>query len=207
MRRPNATGVSAMTGSDPTYPPADLASRPLPIQIIDRHSKIYRIHQTALSAKFFGASGNWRFDDPNKSYGTLYAGLSPEIAFAETLLRGKGMFVAEAELKLRSLCAFTIREELRLVELHGKRMFKIDANASVSSGMPYDASQAWSSAFHQHPDAPDGIDYRGTRDNSQFALVLFDRAKNKIDDGASFPLMQDKTALGMLFDRYEAGLS
>ena len=196
-----------MTGSGPTYPPSDLALRALPIQILDRHTKIFRIHRTALGAKFFGASADWRFDDPNKSYGTLYAGLTPEIAFAETLLRGKGTLIAEAELKLRSLCTFTVRDDIRLVELHGKRMFKIDANANVTSGLPYNASQAWSSAFHHHPDAPDGIVYRGTRDNSQFALVLFDRAKHKIDDGASFPLMQDKTALGVLLDRYEAGLS
>lgn len=196
-----------MTGSGATYPPADLASRPLPIQIIDQHSTIYRIHRTALGAKFFGASGDWRFDDPNKSYGTLYAGLSPEIAFAETLLRGKGALIAETELKLRSLCTFTVNEDLVLVELHGKRMYKIDANASVTSGLPYDASQAWSSAFYRHPDTPDGIVYRGTRDNSLFAIVLFDRARHKIDDGASIPLMQDKTALGALLDRYEAGLS
>jgi hypothetical protein len=205
--RQNATNVSAMTDSGPTYPPADLAIRPLPIQIVARPSNIFRIHRTALGAKFFGASGNWRFDDPNKTYGTLYAGLSPEIAFAETLLRGKGTLIAEAELALRSLCTFTAREDLRMVELHGKRMFKIDADASVTCGLPYDASQAWSSAFHQHPDAPDGIVYRGTRDNSQFALVLFHRSSQKIDNGASIPLLEDKVALGALLDRYEAGLS
>src|SRR5439155_24778119 len=66
-------------------PPADLASRELPLTRVSQ--PIYRIHPTRVSAIFFGKTGTSRFDDPQKRYGVLYAALSPEGAFSEVFLR------------------------------------------------------------------------------------------------------------------------
>ncbi|HET8676638.1 MAG TPA: RES family NAD+ phosphorylase [Blastocatellia bacterium] len=190
-------------GSRHPDPPSDLATKALPIETLPNGTAIFRIHRTALRAKFFGRSSDWRFNSPDGSYGTLYAAISPEAAFAETLLRGRGTLIAESELKERSCCTFTITRELRLVRLHGPSMTTIGATAAVTAG-PYAVSQGWSSSFFYHPDVPDGILYRATHD--KLAVALFDRAQDAIGDGVSAPLLSDPTFLGGILDHYGAAL-
>jgi hypothetical protein len=120
----------------PPEPPVDLPSRALPLRTQPKSDALYRVHQSHLNAKHFGRSGDWRFDAPDASYGTLYAGLIPEVSFAETLLRG-GSYVAQSEMELRSLCRFLVLRSLRLVRMFGPYMISIGANASVTSGVDY----------------------------------------------------------------------
>jgi hypothetical protein len=191
--------------SRPPDPPQDLHSRSLPLEILNVGQTIYRIHSTTKDPKFFGNSGDWRFDAPDASYGTLYAGLSAEVAFAETLLRGTGSLVAQSELKARSLCRFTVMRDLRLVRLYGPSMSSIDATAAITAGH-YAPSQRWSQAIWLHPESPDGILYRATHDNDKLALVLFDRAQDRIDGGATAPLLSDLILLGRVLDHYRASI-
>ena len=100
------------------------SSRALPLRALPKSDALYRVHQTHLSAKHFGRSGDWRFDAPDASYGTLYAGLAPEVSFAEALLRGDG-HVAQSEIALRSLCRFLVLRPLRLMRTFGPHMIRI----------------------------------------------------------------------------------
>lgn len=186
-------------------PPGNLSTRSLPNYQVSVGSKLFRIHMTTKGAKYFGRSADWRFDDPASKYGTLYAGLRPHVAFAEVLLRGSGALVALSELDIRSLCSFTALRTVNLVPMHGRHLAELGANASVTSG-PYALSQRWSRALHDHPERPDGIAYRATHDNDEFAVVVFERAATAIDDGSSIPLLGDPILLGEMLDHYHAAI-
>jgi hypothetical protein len=191
----------------PPSPPSDLHAERLPIHTVDAGSRIHRIHLTKYAAKYFGRSGEWRFDaQDKKSFGTLYAGLTAEVAFVETLLRGRGCFVAQAELDVRSFCTFVPKRPLKLVSLYGASLTRLKATAAISSGPAYDVSQAWAHALWSHPDQPDGIVYRSAHDDDQHALVLFDRAAAAVDDGTSVGIMDDAALLAKILNRYEASL-
>jgi hypothetical protein len=189
----------------PPEPPADLSARRLPIFEIPALSTLYRIHKSANDARYFGRSASWRFDDPRSDYGTLYAGLLPRVAFAETLLRGPGSLVTITELALRSMCRFTATRAIGLVPLHGRHLVAMGATASVTSG-PYSVARRWSRALYDHPDCPDGIVYRASHDNDELAVVVFERAGDAIDRGESRGLLTDTGLLGGMLDHYRAAL-
>ena len=198
-------GTAKMADGPPPDPPGDFSARRLPILRINVGRRLFRIHKSTCDAKYFGRSANWRFDDPASSYGTLYAGLIPHVAFAETLLRGPGTLVATSELAVRSLCSFSVLRTIKLVPLYGRHLAVLDANAAVTSG-PYRCSQRWSRALHEHPDRPDGIAYRASHDNDERAVAIFERAAASIDDGSSTELLADPILLGWMLDRYRAAL-
>jgi len=159
-----------------------------------------------MGPKFFGKTGNWRFDSPNKDYGTLYAAMSEQACFVETLLRGLNSFVAQSELDIRSLCSFRVIREIRLVRAYGPHLNSVGASSVVTSTSDYEVCQRWSQKFHSHPDAPDGILYRSNYDNDELALVLFNRAEAAIDAGSSKPIMSDTGLLGKILNRYKASI-
>src|SRR5205085_494222 len=96
-------------------PPADLGRKSLPLERIEAGVVLFRIHNTNFGAKFFGKQSKWRFDSPDRSFGTLYAAMSAEVAFAETLGRGQGSLISQAELDIRSICRFTLVRPIHLV--------------------------------------------------------------------------------------------
>lgn len=189
----------------PAAPPSDLADLDLPLEIIDPGRPLYRMHQTAVGPKFFGKSGKWRFDSPSTTFGTMYAGLSPKVAFAETLIRGKGSLVALSEIKTRSLCRFGVIKPIRVVKLFGPSMTKLRAAADVTSG-DMAVSRSWAQAFHDHPQCPDGIMYRSKYDNDEFAVALFERCGPSFEVEISQALADDVKLLGSILDHYDLAL-
>ncbi len=187
-------------------PPADFATRDLPIETVAAGSVFLRIHRTDLGPIHFGASGDNRFDDPEGQYGVFYAAHSLEGAFAETCLREVGAtLVPMARLALRSVTRVEVTAELRLVALHGPGLARLGATAAVTSGM-YDISQPWSRAIHDHPSAVDGMIYRSNHDNGELCTALFDRCCPRLAAGATEPLISDRARLAALLDRYKIGL-
>jgi hypothetical protein len=193
-------------GNPAPEPPLDLGAKSLPLEILSPGAVIHRVHKTAKGAKFFGRSGDWRFDSPHGRYGTLYGGMTEQACFVETLLRGLNGFVARSELEIRSFCRFTVVREIRLARLYGPFMSTIGATAAVSSNPDYSVCQRWSEALHSHGDAPDGIVYKSNYDNDELAIVLFDRAANAIDNGVSTPIMSNIPLLGEILNRYKASI-
>jgi hypothetical protein len=187
-------------------PPADFATRDLPIETVAAGSVFLRIHRTDLGPIHFGTSGDNRFDDPDGQYGVLYAAHSLEGAFAETCLREVGAtLVPMMRLALRSVTRVEVTAELRLVALHGLGLARLGATAAVTSGM-YDASQAWSRAIHDHPSAVDGMIYRSNHDNGELCVALFDCCHPRLAARATEPRISDRARLAALLDRYKIGL-
>jgi hypothetical protein len=186
-------------------PPAHLAELALPSETLLPGATLYRLHPTERGPKHFGRAALGRFDSPIASFGTLYAGLSPNVAFAETLIRGKGSLIASSELALRSLCVFRVLNRLRLVKLCGPALTKLHASADISSG-PIAVSQQWAQALHDHPDSVDGVVYRAKYDNDELAIALFERSHASIDEGTSKPLLDDNSLLASILDHYELAL-
>ena len=187
-------------------PPADFATRDLPIEVVPAGATFVRVHRTGLGALHFGASGDNRFDDPRGRYGVCYAARSLEGAFAETCLRAVGAtLVPLAHLAGRSATVLTATAELRLVEMHGPGLSRLGATAAVSSGT-YDGSRPWSRAVHDHPAAVDGIVYRSNHDNGELCVALFERCRGRLRAGPASTLTGDRERLAALLDRYRIGL-
>jgi hypothetical protein len=168
-------------------------------------TNLFRIHRTKFDPAHFGRAASHRFDCPDGSYGVLYCGLSEEVAFAETFLRGSEPLVAISELEVRSLSIISLVRPLRLVRLFGPGLSATGATASTTSGR-YAISQAWSKNLHSHGDAADGILYRSTSDNDEMAIALFDRAAASIRIRKTSTLLGDAVRLGRILDRYGAAL-
>ena len=188
-------------------PPADFASRDLPIEIVQAGAAFQRIHPTGLGALHFGISGNNRFDDPRREYGVFYAARSLGGAFAETCLRELGAtLIPLARIAARSVSIIETTAKLRLVGLHGPGLARVGGTAALTSGT-YDISQPWSRAIHTHPSIVDGIVYRSNHDNSELCVALFVRCRAHLRAGLSGPLAGDPNRLTVLLDRYSIGFS
>ena len=189
-----------------SVPPADFATRDLPIEAVPAGTTFVRIHRSTLDPLYFGASGDNRFDDPEGQYGVCYAERSLEGAFAETCLRQVGArLVPLSRLAGRSATELTVAAELRLVELHGPGLARVGATAAVSSGT-YDVSQPWSRAIYEHPVSVDGIVYRSNHDNGELCVALFERCRDQLRPTAQTSLIQSRAQLAGLLDRYRVGL-
>jgi hypothetical protein len=187
-------------------PPADFASRELPLETIPDGARLIRIHRSELGPLFFGSTGGNRFDDPAKSYGVCYLSTTLEGAFAETCLRSVGArFVALTFLEARSFSEIEVTAPLRLISLHGPGLAQIGATGAVTSG-PHIVAQQWSRAIHNHPLTPDGIAYRSNHDNGEICVALFERAGDRIAPGNPQPMTIDRVRLAELLARYKVGL-
>jgi hypothetical protein len=121
----------------------------------------------------------------------MYVALTPEGAFAETLLPRPGVLtgimrakggtvpVSGAMIDMHGLAQVICASPLQYVDLSGEHPASIGADASIATG-PWRISQRWSRAFFGHPSQPDAILYRGRRDPSSLSLAIHERASPKI---------------------------
>lgn len=187
-------------------PPPDFASRDLPTETIAKGARLVRLHRSDLGPIFFGTTGGNRFDDPLKKFGVCYLSRSIEGAFAETCLRAVGArIVALSFLEARSFCTIEVTASLRLVSVHGPGLAPLGATGAVTSG-PHAIAQQWSRAIHEHPSAPDGVSYRSNHDNGELCVSLFERAGSRLKPALPIPILDDRTQLAALLDRYNVGL-
>jgi hypothetical protein len=138
------------------------------------------MHRLGQGPLFFGKAAANRFDDPVRKFGVLYVGLSPEAAFAETLLRDPPrQLIAESEVAVRRIARIRVRRPLRLLQAYDEGLARAGLTAEIGT-CEYDRSQSWAAAFHAHPAAIDGIAWRGRHDNGTFCVAVFDRAVGKL---------------------------
>lgn len=197
----------------PPAPPANLSTRKLPLRALEAGTLLYRIHRGGHDPLHFGRHEDpvrrHRWDSPGARYGVCYAAMSGEIAFAESLLRDLTLeAVHEDDLRTRCLALLEVRGTLRLVEMNGRHLRRLGADASVVHAS-YDVTWAWSAALRDHPDAPDGIRYRARHDDSGYSVALFDRAREALHVLQSTPLTDPSLAadLARWLDRYQVGLT
>ena len=187
-------------------PPIDLANRDLPVETIDAGTRLTRMHRSDLAPLFLGSTGGNRFDDPVRTYGVCYLATTLEGAFAETCLRTIGTrFVALTFLEERSFSEIEVTATLRLVSFHGPSLAQLGATGAVMRG-PHSVAQLWPRAIHDHPSSPDGITYRANHDNGELCVALFNQAGARLKPSEPRPILEDRSRLAALLERYKVGL-
>jgi len=191
-------------------PPRDLGTIDLPIS--RRSRQWFRAHACNRDPLFFGRSREWRYDDPNRSFGVLYLSFDFEGAFIEGCVHDSGLgktapLLSENYLRRRCLSKIRFARPLKLVDLSGSGLAAIGADARIFAG-EYRIAQRWSRAIWRHPRQPDGILYRSRHNPSLVCAAIFDRAPSATSKKlGSFlgPDLIDRTA--KLLDKYGVGLS
>ena len=164
-------------------PPAGVHVRRLPLVRHAAGSRYVRIHRASDGPVWFGrdnASGLFppainRFDAPDRSFGVLYAAMSRDGAFAEAIGRKPRTFRSDTELTELAITTVVLAHDLRLVDLHGgEAVGALGATGVIGVG-PHSLARRWSKALHEHPDQPDGIEYRCRHNSDELAVALFHR--------------------------------
>jgi hypothetical protein len=88
--------------------------------------------------------------------------------------------VSLADLQMRGLARIRFRRPLRLVDLTGPGLHRLQADARLTTG-DYAVAQRWSQALLRHPDGRDGILYRSRHDPPRLCAALFERAEDVLD--------------------------
>lgn len=159
-------------------PPDDLNQRSLPIEKIQGPwMRFYWVHKEVL---YFNTGNAFRFNAPGGEFGILYLGEDAHSAFIETYgwLTGE-RYITREQLEKRHLALVSADRLLRLVDLSGKGLALLGADARLCMGDDYKISQDWSLALWKHPQRPDGILYRTRHDPDKKAAAFFDRDEVK----------------------------
>ncbi|MDX2436839.1 MAG: RES family NAD+ phosphorylase [Acidobacteriota bacterium] len=190
-------------------PPANLSTVELPIT--RRSRQWFRAHRCRRHPLFFGRTGQWRYDDPNNTYGVLYVAADFEGAFIEGCLHDTAVgtttpLLSERYLRKRCVSKISFAGRLKLVDLSGPGLAAIGADARLCVG-DYRVAQRWSRALWSHPRQPDGILYLSRHNPSIVCAAVFDRAPVAAAEKlGSFlgPRLIHQTAA--LLDAYSVGL-
>jgi hypothetical protein len=156
-----------------------------------------------------------RFSDPrrripSRRFGVLYLGESLKVCFLEALLRDLrngvvGDFpLAERELHVRQYAEIVVADELKLVDLRGDAAVRMGVPSDVARASQQSLARAWSLAFHEHPEKPDGIIYP-SRLNAETNLAIYDRAISKLTAGNVTPLINAR-GLAQVLDELKVAL-
>lgn len=161
-------------------------ARSLPNVVIPAGSQLWRVHRSDLDAVWFGPSPGGgpcnRFDAPHGEYRVCYLGDSPEVAFAETLVRqARTRMVRRPQLDERSASRIPVVRDLKLARFHGPGLVRLGVGAEIAHGHPYERCQSIALDLWNHGDAVDGIEYRSRWDNDRLCVALFDRAGDALD--------------------------
>jgi hypothetical protein len=195
-------------------PHALLATRALPLDLLESGRLLFRIHATVHEPIYFGRaasqrlSGRW--DAPDQGYGVCYLAdaAHPYVAFAERFLREPGRtLIPESELRRASLTTLILRRDIQVVRFHGSGLGRLGATAEIAHG-DHRLSRPWSLRLHAHPAAPAGIRWRARHDDDGLAIALFERAAGTLEVVRSAPLLSAEVS-GMLtawLERYQLGV-
>ncbi len=149
-----------------------------------------------------------RFSDPrkrldDKRFGVLYLGSSLKVCFVEAVLRDRrnGAIedypIAETELAQRRYAEVEVVAPLSLVDLRGDGPIRMGVPSDVSGATVQTLARAWSVAFHDHPQCPDGIIYP-SRLNEEVNLAIYDRAISKLSSVQVSLLLEASGFAGIL---------
>jgi len=185
----------------------------LPVQRIRRGTVPYRAHSPSRSPIYFGPDDSrpptHRFHAPDGGYKTCFLGRSEEAAFVEGVLHGPvpAQLVSRATIEQRAIAEIHVVETINVVPLYGEYLIRVGATAAVTHGEDYVLSQDWGKAIHDHPQRLDAILYTSRHDETTFSIALFGRARHKIVEGPSTPLVVSDVRTLLLLKRYGLGLT
>lgn len=189
-------------------PPSEFRKVKLETAKVSAGEHFYRlyldVHPDPLG---FGKSPS-RFSDPRrriaaKRFGVLYLGKSLKVCFLEALLRDErngtvGDYpVVEDELQHRLYAEINVASALTLVDLRGDAAIRMGVPSDVARASRQSLARAWSVAFYEHPEAPDGIIYP-SRLNLETDLAIYDRAVPKLESHNLIRLINAPGLAGVL---------
>lgn len=190
-------------------PGSDLDSRAPLLATISAGTRFARFHDGRFSALYFGRTGTYRFDDPHKNFGVLYAGFDEFCEFIETFGHETGIrLLTRSKLEERHLSYLTVDSSLTLVDLASSGgLARVGADARLFSGS-YEVAQRWSAALRNLRSNPDGLLYPACHDPSRKACALFENSALKFEVSDEGALSEHRNAilLNRLLDHYDFGL-
>ncbi|AKJ31063.1 RES family NAD+ phosphorylase [Caldimonas brevitalea] len=152
---------------------------------------LWRFSKFPDTEPYWATRGHYRFDDPGgavgaATFGVLYVGHLPEVAFAESCIHENSLFntdtgrfeVPKAVLTGRSLVNFRhpAKPQLLMADLTGPALKALGLNNDISAGNDYGIPQQWSAAIHTARPDVDGIRYASRQLNSSFCYAVFQRS-------------------------------
>jgi hypothetical protein len=197
--------------ADDRIPPADLASRSLPLTTLD--GPAWRIYPTAHQPEHFNTE-NGRFNDPQQQYGVLYASETAAGAFAERLLLAPGLVepgsvasgasvpVSASSLQVFSLASLTFSQPIKCVDLRtSSGLARIGAGPWLLTA-PHAVSKQWSRPIFLHPSVPEGIVWSSRAGEGVVSMGFHERAKPKITTRGLGPLIGHRRVLAEAIRRF-----
>jgi len=204
-----------MASRGPPLPPAHLERTGLPLVTVDP-AQLLRLFPLARAPLYFRVTGRgqkaYRFDAPDGEFGVMYAAFSLEVCFAETLLRTRAYrrpadqptLIDESELRSRGIAQLA-GERLALADLTGGGLVRLHVDGSISTTPRYNVPRQWALALWKHPRRVDGIRYVSRFMNSQLAVALFDRCREKLSVQHALPLVEHPD-LHRVLDLFNVGI-
>jgi hypothetical protein len=140
----------------------------------------------------FNPTAPSRFSDPTGVLGVVYLAATMQAAFRETLVRDRNagrlpaILMDRAEVSRRSVAEISVIQPLKLADLTDDPLFKMGVPTDACMACAHACGQKWSSAFHRHPDQPDGLIFPSRLTPGVENIVVYDRGLTKLRvDGVS----------------------
>jgi hypothetical protein len=189
--------------------PGDLTARsPLSVELTPG-TTFSRIHDRNYGPIFFGRTGRYRFDSPDRNFGVLYVGRDESCAFIETFGQETGIrVVTRTALEERHLSYLKTTLPLTLIDLASSgSLAHLGADSRLFSGSRA-VAQRWSAALRGHPVKPAGILYPARHDPARNACALFDLPSSAFEVTSAGSLLDlgHTILLAEILDRYDFGL-
>lgn len=180
-------------------PPKNFASATLEIHDVPAGMRFGRIYLGRYPDPLGHGKTLSRFSDPRRRvpqsrFGVLYLGETLKVCFLEAVLRDQrdgqidDLPMEEAELYARDYAELEVAGPLRMVDLRDDGSVAMGVPTDVAKATNQRLARAWSVAFHEHPDNPDGIIY-ASRLNGHTNLAVYDRAIGKLKSVRKMKLM------------------
>lgn len=163
---------------------------------------MWRLSRHPATEPWWATTARHRFDDAagatgRATFGVLYVGHTPDVAFAESIIHENALFnakagrfeVAKNDLFARSLVSFRhpAKKRLVLVDLTGDALKKLGLNNDISAGSRYRIPQMWSKAIHAARPDVDGIRFRSRQLNNDHCYAIYDRSGLDKEDFEPLP--------------------
>ncbi|SIT56163.1 RES domain protein [Mesorhizobium prunaredense] len=179
MKLPKASGL----------PPKGFAGSRLQIHTVPAGVGFGRIYMDRYPDPLGFGKTRSRFSDPRRripenKFGVLYLG-ETLVCFLEAVLRDQrdgvvgDLPIEEKEIYARRYAEIEAITPLKMVDLRDDRAIIMGVPTDVAKAANQTLARAWSVAFHNHTEAPDGIIYP-SRLNGHTNLAVFDRAIVKL---------------------------
>lgn len=167
-------------------PPAGLSA--FPAWTLAPAHVLARIHRVGNDARYFGSSGDYRFDLASPR-GSLYAAETAVGSFIEVFRAVP--FVPQAEVDVRLLAGIRVPDERRVADCTASGSRRFGLTGAIHSTPDHALCQRWAEAFAAAGFA--GMRYRGSHDPSmtEIGLALFGQAgvdeSIAVDEDAPIP--------------------